>query len=266
MEKLQTSIEVNNSLVCVGLDINPEQMPKDLFSEADPYLQFNKAIIDSTKDLVCAYKLNMAFYEALGERCFSLLQNTIKAIPRGIVIILDGKRNDIGNTAKKYASACFDILGADAVTITPYLGKDGIQPFTNYKNKGVFILCRTSNPSASELQNFPSNQHPLYQHVAALLQQWNEQGNCGLVAGATYPKELAHIRSVVGDQIPLLIPGVGKQGGDLEQAVKNGVNSTSTNAIINSSRGIIYADTSSSFAEGARAATEHLREEINSYR
>jgi len=166
-QKLTAISHNNNSLVCIGLDVDKEKMPKFLFeSSKHPYLEFNKSIIDSTKDLVCAYKLNMAFYEVLGTEGFELLKKTIKHIPKDVVVILDGKRNDIGNTARKYAQTLFETLSADAITVNPYLGKDGVAPFLEYKDKCSFILCRTSNASAGDFQDLAVSETLLYQIVA----------------------------------------------------------------------------------------------------
>jgi orotidine 5'-phosphate decarboxylase subfamily 2 len=173
---------------------------------------FNKAIIDATKDLLCAYKLNMAFYEAVGIRGLEALEKTMQYIPHNNFIIIDGKRNDIGNTAQKYAQSLFETLKADAVTVNPYLGKDGVAPFLSYKDKCSFILCRTSNPSARDFQDLAVSSTPLYQIVARKIQEWNTNENCGAVVGATYPEELEMVRSILGESIPILIPGVGKQG------------------------------------------------------
>lgn len=266
-EKLEKIGSKNNSLLCVGLDIDAEKMPKHLFKiNNDPYFKFNKSIIDATKDLVCAYKINMAFYEALGLKGYKLLQKTIKYAPSDIIVILDGKRNDIGNTAKKYAKSLFEELGADAATITPYLGKDGIMPFLNYKDKCSFILCRTSNPSAVDFQDLKVEAKPLFEYVANKIKQWNTNDNCGAVVGATYPDELKTIRSILGDNIPLLIPGVGSQGADVEKTVKYGTNSKGKMAIINSSRSIIYAGNDKDYAEKIRKAAISLRDEINKFR
>lgn len=266
-EKLQRIVNKNNSLVCVGLDIDKDRMPKFLFEKRkNPYLDFNKKIIDSTKDQVCAYKLNMAFYEVLGKKGIDLLEKTIEYIPNDIVVILDGKRNDIGNTARKYAQSLFETLKADAVTINPYLGKDGIVPFLEYKNKCSFILCRTSNPSAIDIQDAKISASPLYELVANKIKEWNIFFNCGAVVGATYPSELKKIRGILGDEIPLLIPGIGAQGGDIEKTVEYGTNKNKQNAIINSSRGIIYADTSKDFPKVSRYKATQLKDEINRFR
>lgn len=266
-QKLTAISHNNNSLVCIGLDVDKEKMPKFLFeSSKHPYLEFNKSIIDSTKDLVCAYKLNMAFYEVLGTEGFELLKKTIKHIPKDVVVILDGKRNDIGNTARKYAQTLFETLSADAITVNPYLGKDGVAPFLEYKDKCSFILCRTSNASAGDFQDLAVPETPLYQIVAKKIKEWNENDNCGAVVGATYPEELKTIRSILGDEIPILIPGIGKQGGDVEKTIKNGTNSKGKMAVINSSRGIIFAGDDEDFATVSLKKAISLRDEINKYR
>jgi len=257
----------NNSLLCVGLDIDEEKMPKFLFkSSRQPFLDFNKSIINATKDIVCAYKLNMAFYEVLGKKGIDLLEKTMKHIPKDIVIILDGKRNDIGNSARKYAQSLFDNFKADAVTINPYLGLDSIAPFLAYKDKCSFILCKTSNASAVDFQDLNVSSNPLYQIIAKKIKDWNENDNCGAVVGATYPDELKTIRNILGENIPLLIPGVGKQGGDVKYTVKHGTNKKGEMAIVNSSRGIIFAGNNENFLDISRHKALLLRDEINNYR
>jgi len=242
-EKLEKIVNKNESLLCVGLDIDKEKMPSTLFETSKtPYLDFNKNIIDETKDLVCAYKLNMAFYEVLGSNYYRILSETIEYIPKDVVIILDGKRNDIGNTAKKYAENLFETLKSDAVTINPYLGIDGVKPFLEYRNKCSFVLCRTSNSSARDFQDLESNKIPLFLCIANKIKEWNSIGCCGAVVGATYPDELKKIRNILGDDIPILIPGIGAQGGDVEKTVKYGTNKEGKMAIIVSSRSIIYAE------------------------
>lgn len=266
-EKLLKIARKNNSLLCVGLDVDKGKMPKFLFEKnKDPYFEFNKSIINATKELVCAYKLNMAFYEVLGKEGFDLLEKTIEYIPKNIVIILDGKRNDIGNTARKYAQSLFETLNADAATVNPYLGFDGVKPFVEYKNKCSFILCRTSNSSARDFQDIKSKDIPLYQTVANKIRDWNSYGNCGAVVGATYPDELKIIREILGEDIPILVPGIGVQGGDVESTVKHGTNKEGEMAIIVSSRSIIYAGKDEDFAEKARDVASNLRDEINKYR
>jgi orotidine-5'-phosphate decarboxylase len=266
-EKLTTVVSENNSLLCVGLDSDADKIPKFLRETSkNPLIDFNKAIVDATKDLVCAYKLNMAFYEVAGRKGFEALEKTIEFIPKNILVILDGKRNDIGNTAKKYAQSLFETLKADAVTINPYLGRDGVGPFLEYKEKCSFILCRTSNPSAGDFQDLQVSSTPVYQMVARKIREWNINQNCGAVVGATYPEELQTVRSILGEDIPILIPGVGKQGGDVEKTVRNGTNALGKMAVINSSREIIFAGNQEDFAQEARKKAMSVRDEINKYR
>lgn len=264
IEKLTGAIRKNNSLVCVGLDPDPEKMP-DRIKVGD----FNREIIDATSDLVCAYKLNFAFYEAMGHEGTDALKRSVEHIPGGILTIGDAKRGDIGNTARAYANAIFSILGFDATTVNPYLGFDSIEPFLQYKEKGIFILCRTSNAGARDFQSLlcktDAGNKPLYEIVALKAREWNTGGNIGLVVGATYPEELKQIRQLLPD-MPLLIPGIGAQGGDLAQVVRYGLDAKKEGAIINSSRQIIYASRGKDFAEAARKAAQSLKDEINSLR
>ncbi len=263
-DKLSTASKKNDSLLCVGLDPDMEKIPSFLCSADDPIFKFNKRIIDATKDLVIAYKPNLAFYEALGVEGLSSLMKTIEYIPDDIPVIGDAKRGDVGHSAKAYAGAMFDVLGFDAVTVNPYLGADSIAPFLDYEDKGVFVLCRTSNPSAKEFQDVGSK--PLYQLVAESVVKWNVHKNCGLVIGATYPDELGKIRELVGEDMWILIPGIGAQGGDLRAAVKSGTNSRGGRAAICSSRSILYAGTKSDFDKKAREVALALRDQINLFR
>ena len=266
-EKLTTSTSQNNSLLCVGLDTDIRKIPKFLLETSkNPLFDFNREIIEATKDLVCAYKLNMAFYEVAGKNGFEALEKTIQYIPHNILVIVDGKRNDIGNTAQKYAQSLFDTLKADAVTINPYLGKDGISPFLDYSTKCSFILCRTSNPSAGDFQDLMVSSTPVYQIVAQKIREWNVNNNCGAVVGATYPEELKIVRTILGEDIPILIPGIGKQGGDIEKTVRNGTNGKGEMALINSSREIIFAGDQENFSEQSRKKAESVRNSINKYR
>ena len=264
IEKLQNITLKNNSLVCVGLDPDPRLMPEKM-----GVYEFNKAIIEATSDLVCAYKPNLAFYEAMGDEGMKALEQTIKCIPQDVIIIGDGKRGDIGNTGKAYAKALFDIFGFDAATVNPYMGFDSVEPFLQYKDKGTILLCRTSNTGAADFQSLrcetPQGMKPLFEIVAAKASQWNTNNNIGLVLGATYPEELKTIRRQ-HPNLPLLIPGVGAQGGDVEITVKNGVSPQGDKAIINSSRQILYASKGKDFAEASRKAAMALRDEINKYR
>jgi orotidine-5'-phosphate decarboxylase len=267
IDKLDNIVNKNNSLLCVGLDVDKEKIPNFLYEKSkSPIIDFNKKIIDSTKDIVCAYKLNMAFYESIGLNGQLILKKTIEYIPKNIIIILDGKRNDIGNTARMYAKSIFEILGADSTTINPYLGIDGIKPFLDYKEKCSFVLCRTSNPSAIEFQDLKVSKYPLFEKVAMKIKEWNSNNNIGAVVGATYPKELKQVRKILGENIPMLIPGIGKQGGDIRKTIENGTNSEGKNVIINSSRGIIYAGKDEYFSNISREIAIKTNNLINKFR
>jgi len=261
--------------VCVGLDSDIEKVREIVvFSKFVNYLNtiyqpmfwFNKAIIENTKDLVCAYKPNVAFYESHGEEGWEALRETIlyihKVAPE-VPVILDAKRGDIGNTNAGYLEMAFRYSEADAITLHPYLGQESLKPFLDLEDKGCIILCRTSNPGAGEFQDYGSP--PLYQYVARnVAEKWNKNGNCLIVVGATYPGELRQIRKIVGD-LPILIPGIGAQGGDLEKSVIFGKDSHNQGIIINSSRGIIFASKDSNFAEAAREETQKLNDQIVQY-
>jgi orotidine-5'-phosphate decarboxylase len=288
VEKLLGAARKSQSWLCVGLDPDISRIPEGLGHNVDGILKFNLGVIESTSDLVCAYKPNSAFYECLGTKGWEILIETVKAVPDDIPVILDFKRGDIGNTAAMYARAAFEIVGADAVTVNPLLGTDSLRPFLDYKDRGIFILCLTSNPSSSEFQkkivmldNPPSVERmtpkakaktfaeffnvstsELYLLIASSVPQWNQNGNVGLVVGATAADELGAVRKTVGDAIPILIPGVGAQGGDLETSVDVGSNASAEMAIINLSRGIIYAGEGTDFQEGIRAAALQYRDRI----
>jgi orotidine-5'-phosphate decarboxylase len=265
--KLEHVWDSNNSLVCVGLDPEIERFPPQILDQPSPIFQFNKAIIDATADLVCAYKPQFAHYAAYEaedqlERTIDYIQTAYPTIP----VILDSKRGDVGNTAERYAIEAFERYHADAVTVNPYLGSDSLEPFLKYEDKGVIILCRTSNPGAGELQDLEIDGRKLFHTVADLAaRRWNTRGNCMLVVGATYPRELAEVRAIVGN-IPFLVPGVGAQGGDVAQAVQNGQTTAGSGLVISSSRGILYASSGENFASAARAATEKLRDQVNASR
>ena len=260
IERLDAAAARNRSLLCVGLDPWRAAMPIDSIAD------FNRAIIDATSDLVCAYKPNWAFYEAEGISGIEALEATIDAVPDHVPVVLDAKRGDIGNTAIAYARAAFETWGADAVTVNPYQGRDAVLPFLDYADKGVFVLARTSNPGSAEFQDLhvrgPGTEGPLFEEVARQAAGWNDNGNVGLVAGATVPGELARVRAVAGT-VPILIPGVGAQGGDLEAAVRNGTHEDGRRALIAAARSVIYASDGADFAEAARAEAERLRDSIN---
>ena len=257
IEKLLAASRSNGSLLCIGLDPDPDLMPQV------GVLDFNRRIIDATCDLVCAYKPNLAFYEALGIEGMRALEETLAHIPDTIPVIGDAKRSDIGNTARAYARALFETFGFDAATVNPYLGYDSIEPFIEYSGKGVFVLCRTSNPGSAEFQELrlAEPQVPLYEMVAHRAKEWNRHGNIGLVVGATYPEELRRIRQLCPD-MPLLIPGVGTQGGDLASTVRYGVDAHGEKAIISSSRQVLYASREHDFDVAARKVAQGLRDEI----
>lgn len=267
IQALSRAWRQNDSLVCVGLDPEIERFPRHLAGQGSPIFLFNKAIIDATADRVCAYKPQFAHYAAYEAE--DQLERTIEYIHRShpdVPVILDSKRGDVGNTAERYAIEAFERYGADAVTVNPYLGGDSLEPYLRRADKGVIILCRTSNPGARDLQDLKVGERALYLVVAQLAaQRWNSRGNCLLVVGATYPEELAQVRALVGD-MPLLVPGVGAQGADVAQAVRSGQTADGTGLIISSSRAILYASQGEDFASAARAATEKLRDEINASR
>ena len=239
--------------LCIGLDPGYEKIPQSVRSSdvASTFLAFNKAIIDATKDIVCAFKPNPAFYEAQGVEGWKALQGTvdyIHAVAPEVPVILDAKRGDIGNTNVDYAKMAFDNFGADAVTVQPYAGGEALEPFFERKNKGVFVLVRTSNNGAGEFQDLKIGGEKLYKIVSRATVTWNKNGNCGVVVGTTYPKEIGEVRSVIGD-MPMLMPGVGAQGGDLEESVRLGRNSKGKGIIINVSRAVIFASAGADFSE-----------------
>ncbi len=260
-EKLQQASKKNKSLLCVGLDPDPALMPQM------EVVEWGRQIIEATKDLVCAYKPNFAFYEALGIDGLSKLEQTLRHVPDNIPIIADAKRGDIGNTARKYAHAIFDILGFDAATVSPYLGLDAVMPFADYANKGVFVLCHTSNQSAADFQKLrcrtdSSNKGvPLFEIVARKASEWNINQNIGLVVGATTPAPLKRVRELCPD-MPILIPGIGAQKGSLASAVRNGIDANGNNAIITSSRQITFVSKGKDFSSAARFEASKLRTRI----
>jgi orotidine-5'-phosphate decarboxylase len=264
--KLAESVERSNSLLCVGLDPGYAKLP----ASAREQFEFNKAIIDATHDLVSVYKPNSAFYEARGAEGVQALKNTcdyLRTEHPEIPILIDAKRGDIGNTNAGYVEYVFDYLGADAVTVAPYMGSESLEKFLEREDKGIIVLCRTSNVGSAEFQNLDVGGEPLYIHVARqVATQWNVHENCALVVGATYPDELRKVRAIVGPRMPLLIPGIGAQGGDVATTVAVGLGADGGNLMISSSRGIIFAGDGPDFATQARAAAMSLRDEINQYR
>jgi orotidine-5'-phosphate decarboxylase len=269
MQSLHQAWQRNNSLVCVGLDPEPAKFPAHLRDVHDAVYTFCRAIVDATATLVCAYKPQIAHFAALrAEDTLERLIAHIHDAHPGIPVILDAKRGDIGSTAQHYATEAFERYQADAVTLNPYLGRDSIQPFLDRADKGVILLCHTSNPGAADLQDLlvestEGQRLPLYQHLArTIARDWNVHDNCALVTGATWPEQLAQVRALVGD-MPLLVPGIGAQGGDVEAVLRHGRTADGTGLMISSSRAILYAGTGEDFATAARIATDTLREQIN---
>jgi len=269
LDRVEAAMQRNNSLLCVGLDPSPKRLPAAVQGLATPIFAFNKAIIDATADLVCAYKPQAAYYHACGaEDELALTIDYIRTQYSHIPVILDAKRGDIGSTASEYAVEAFERYQADAVTVNPYMGVDTIEPFTRFTDKGVVVLCRTSNPGAAAIQNLVVQQGDgesamLYEVIARMCQaQWNSNNNVLLVVGATNPEELKRIRAITGE-MTFLVPGLGAQGGDVAATVKNGLNEAGKGIIVNSSRGIIYASSGEDFALAARRAAMALRDEVN---
>lgn len=263
LSKLTGAQRNQNSLLCVGLDPDPKLLPSIVKNASNPVLEFNKRIIEATHGLVCSYKLNLAFYEAMGDSGWETIRQTLAAIPGNIVTIGDGKRGDIGNTSEQYAKAMAEI-GFDAVTVNPYMGRDSVAPFLADPQRGAFILALTSNPGSRDFQRLRVGRVPLYEKVAVSAKKWNKNKNVGLVVGATHPKELRRIRKIT-PSMPLLIPGIGKQGGDLKSSIRFGCDRHGELAIINASRNIIYASSGEDFASAARREATRVRDEIRRY-
>jgi len=265
-QQLQSAWASQGSMLCVGFDPHPKRLPLSLQGKPEGIFEFCREIADATADLVCSFKPQFAYFasqraEAQLEKLIKHLKDKYPHIP----VILDSKRGDIGSTADHYALEAFDRYGADAVTVNPYMGFDTIEPYLKHAGKGVIVLCRTSNPGGSDLQFLNVNSgEPLYLHIARLAsQKWNSSGQISLVVGATFPEEIAKVRAIVGD-MPLLIPGIGAQGGDIDATVKAGsiAGAPGTGMIINSSRAILYASSGSDFAQAARAVAQSTRDAL----
>lgn len=269
-EKLARAVTRNDSLLCVGLDPDAERLPPGV----DGVAAFLRAIVEATADLVCAYKPNLAFYEALGEPGLLALGETLAAVPADVPVIGDAKRGDVAHTARAYARAMFDHWGFDAVTVSPYLGADSLEPFLEREDRGVFLVCRTSNPGARDLQDLPvlvgegggpAPTRPLFEMVAERAKEWNTRGNLGLVVGATYPEELGRLRQLC-PQMTFLVPGVGVQGGDLEACLWRGLDADGGGLVVNVSRQVLYASSGEDFASAARQAALAVRDDIRRLR
>jgi orotidine-5'-phosphate decarboxylase len=265
-DKLRESWRRSGSLLCVGLDPDPRRVPQPLRGDMEWLLQFCIEIVDATAPFTSAFKPQIAHFAAQsGERALERLCAHIRARHPHHVLILDAKRGDIGSTAEHYAAEAFERYGADAVTVNPYLGGDAVEPFLRHEGKGVIVLCRTSNPGGSDLQNLVVGEDPLYLHVARLVKRWNDAGECGLVVGATFPDELAAVRAVV-DDLPILVPGIGAQGGDVAATLLAGQTADGTGLVISSSRAILYASEGDDFAAAAARAADATRREIDAAR
>lgn len=263
--KLKAAWETSQSMLCVGLDPDISRFPSSLGRERGAMYEFCKAIVDATADTVCAFKPQFAYFAAQGaepelERICHYVHETYP----GVLLILDAKRGDIGPTAQQYAREAFERYGADAVTVNPYLGTDSIEPYLAYREHGVFVLCRTSNRGGDDFQSLDVKGEPLFAHVArrAAL-EWSEIGECGLVVGATFPDELGTVRGIVGD-MPILVPGVGAQGGDIEATVASGASADGFGMVINTSRAVLYASDGADFATAARDEAVRTRDAIRS--
>ncbi len=272
MQALRARWSAVDSLVCVGLDPEPSQFPARFTDDPDAVFAFCRGIADATAEYACAFKPQIAHFSAIGaEAALARLIAHIHATHPGIPVILDAKRGDIGSTARHYATEAFGRFGADAVTVNPYLGREALQPFLDHADKGVIILCRTSNAGAAELQDLAvpapaGGTRPLYQHVAeTVASDWNSHGNCALVVGATWPAQLREVRAIVGD-LPLLVPGVGAQGGDVAAVVRNARSADGSGLMVSASRAILHASRDDDYAAAAAAAARALRDEINLHR
>src|SRR5262245_5019109 len=246
----------NHSLLCVGLDPDPACIPAGLRADPDPVYSFCAAIVEATAELVCAFKPNIAFFEALGTSGHETLRQVIAAVPDDVPVIVDAKRGDMGSTAVAYAKSLFEVLGADAVTLNPYLGSDALAPFLNYADRGCLLVCKTSNPGSADLQDLElASGGPFYLEVARRAQaDWNTNSNVGLVVGATYPDELRMVRELC-PELPILVPGVGAQGGDPRLAVRAAVDQHGELAIISASRSVLFASKGDDFADAAQRET-----------
>ena len=267
MQSLRARWQAANTLVCVGLDPEPAKFPARFANDPDAVFAFCRDIADATAPYACAFKPQIAHFAALGaEGALERLIAHLKSAHPEVPVILDSKRGDIGSTAQHYATEAFDRYGADAVTVNPYLGRDALQPFLDRADRGVIILCRTSNPGAGELQDLLVAGRPLYQHVAEKAAiEWNANGNVALVVGATWPEQLAEVRALVND-VPLLVPGVGAQGGDAAAVVSNAKTPDGTGLMISSSRAVLYASSGDDYAQAAAEAARALRDAINRHR
>jgi orotidine-5'-phosphate decarboxylase len=271
-EKLAEVTARRRSVLCVGLDVDPRLAPPDLVGQDGWVERFCLGIVEATADLVCAFKPNLAFFEALGEDGYRGLRRTLDGLPKDIVSIGDAKRGDIGSTAEAYANALFEVWGFDVVTVNPLLGPDTLQPFLSYEHRGIFVLCKTSNPGSGAFQDLPVTRDgatiPLYEAIAqeaVALDAGEAAGQIGLVIGATYPEQIARIRALAPD-LPFLVPGVGAQQGDIRAAVTAGLDAHGAGIVVNASRGVLYASRGADWQTAARDAALVLRDQLETAR
>lgn len=255
----------SNSLLCIGLDTDPKKIPAHLQAKKNGVLEFNKQIIEATKDLACAYKINFAFYEVLGKEGWTIIEKTRALIPSSIHAIADAKRGDIGNSSGYYANAILNELDFDSITVAPYMGKDSVQPFLQNEKKGVFLLALTSNEGAFDFQYKKIGKRRLFEEVVSTSQQWTKNENLGFVVGATKSKDIQSVRKLA-KSAPFLVPGVGAQGGSIEDVVKYGCTKDGFGVMINASRSVLYASNGKDFADAARSEAMELRDEVNLFR
>lgn len=262
-DRLRAVQQRTGSALCVGIDVDPRRLPEGISRDRAGVERFIRGIIDATADLVCTYKPNLAFFEALGEDGPPIIRSTLAALPEGVLSIADGKRGDLGNTAERYATAIFDVFGFDAATVNPYQGSDSVEPYLQDASRGAFLLCKTSNPGSVDFQDVRCESEgemlPLFELVARRAVQWNVRGNVGLVVGVTFPDDLARIRRIAPD-LAILVPGVGAQGGNPEDAIRLGTASDGTLAVVNASRQVLYASSGPDWQEAARREALALRQ------
>ncbi len=264
-DKLNSAIKNKQSMLCVGLDTDLNKLPSHLPKELDSILTFNKAIIEATYAHCSSYKINFAFYEEYGIKGIEILEKTLELIPDDIFTIADAKRGDIGNTSKSYAKAVFQEMNFDSITVSPYMGKDSVEPFLEFTDKMVFSLCLTSNIGSRDFQYLNVEGRELYKHVFDISRNWADATNLGFVVGATHPSELAYLRSLDEERY-FLIPGIGAQGGDIEATIKANFGSKNLNrGLINSSRQILYASSGEDFSEAAKQVAINTNNSINEF-
>jgi orotidine-5'-phosphate decarboxylase len=263
IDRLRAAQRGRGSALCVGLDVDPRRLPEGLDADQRGIERFIRGIVEATAHLACAYKPNLAFFEAMGQAGHAVLRSAIEAIPQEVITIADGKRGDIGTTAERYAAAIFEVYGFDAATLNPYQGHDSLEPYLTDRSRGGFILCKTSNPGSDDFQELicldGDRRAPLYEIVARRAVEWNQLGNVGLVVGATFPEQLARVRAIAPD-LPILIPGVGTQGGDAAESIHRGAAADGTLALVNVARQILYASPGLDWAEQARREAQSLRD------